>query len=128
MDFWIGTLAIFILAGVEVICFGWVFGIDRGLAEAHQGAKLRIPRMYRFVIKYVAPSYLVVVFIGFCVQRLPGYVRGLGEQPVAVATLLMVGMTFLVLYILAGRAQRRWQHDPPGLGTKEHTSPPRGSP
>jgi SNF family Na+-dependent transporter len=128
MDFWIGTIGIFILAGVEVICFGWAFGIDRGLVEAHQGAKLRIPRMYRFVIKYVAPSYLVVVFIGFCVQRLPGYVRGLGEQPVAVATLIMVGVTFLVLSTLAGRAQERWRREPPELEMKEHTLPPEGSP
>jgi neurotransmitter:Na+ symporter, NSS family len=35
MDFWVGTVAIFVLAGVEVVCFGWVYGVDRGLAEAH---------------------------------------------------------------------------------------------
>lgn len=124
MDFWIGTLAIFILAAVEVICFGWVFGIDRGLAEAHQGAKLRIPRMYRFVIKYVAPSYLVIVFLGFCVQKLPSYVRGLGEQPVAVATLLMVSLTYWALSTLAGRAQKRWQRDLLKAEGADRTFPP----
>jgi SNF family Na+-dependent transporter len=128
MDFWIGTLAIFVLAGVEVICFGWVFGIDRGLVEANQGAKLAIPRMYRFVIKYVAPSYLVVVFIGFCVQRLPSYLRGLGEQPVAVATLIMVGIVFLVLSTLAGRAQERWQRELPKVEARERSSAPKSSP
>lgn len=128
MDFWVGTLAIFILAGVEVICFGWVFGIDRGLAEAQHGAKLRIPKMYRFVIKYVAPSYLVIVFIGFCVQRLPGYVLGLGERPVAVATLVMVVLTYLVLWALAGRAQERWLREPPSYDEAEPPSPRKGAP
>src|SRR5690606_23829384 len=47
MDFWIGTFAIFILAAVQIICFGWVLGIDRGFEEAHMGAIIRIPRIYR---------------------------------------------------------------------------------
>ena len=32
---------------------------------------MRIPSIFRFIMKYVAPTYLVVVFVGFCVQNLP---------------------------------------------------------
>src|SRR6185503_8640519 len=59
MDFWVGTAGIFMLATAQTICFGWVFGVDRGLAEAHEGARLRIPAIFRVVIKYIAPLYLV---------------------------------------------------------------------
>ncbi|MGB5246841.1 MAG: hypothetical protein WBN34_09870, partial [Woeseia sp.] len=75
LDFWVGTFMIFIVAGVQIICFAWVFGIDKALAEAHIGAQLRIPRIFRFIIKYVSPTYLLIIFIGFCWNRVPDYVR-----------------------------------------------------
>lgn len=109
MDFWVGTVAIFMLAGVEVVCFGWLFGVDRGLAEAHRGAQLQIPSAYRFIIKYVAPVYLGAVFIGFCRQGLPAHVRALSARPVAGATLLLVALVFLLLVLLARRAEQRWE-------------------
>jgi len=108
MDFWVGTVAIFVLAGVEVVCFGWIFGVDRGVAEAHRGAQLRIPAVYRFVIKYVAPLYLAVVFISFCRQSLPAHVGAVLSQPVAGATLMLVALGFASLVALARRAEQRW--------------------
>lgn len=70
LDFWVGTFLIFVMAGVQIISFGWIFGIDRGWREIHEGASIRIPRVFRFIMKYVAPAYLVIVFVGFCVQNL----------------------------------------------------------
>jgi hypothetical protein len=107
LDFWIGTVAIFVLAGVEVVCFGWILGIDRGLAEAHRGAHLKIPRIYRVVIKYVAPAYLAAAFIGFCVQSLPEYLHALARRPVAALTIGMILVIFLGLVGAARRAERR---------------------
>ena len=83
IDFWVGTFMIFIMAAVQIICFGWVVGVDKGLAEAHEGAQIRIPRVYRYIIKYVAPLYLIVVFVGFCWQQIPGYVRTVLGDPEA---------------------------------------------
>ncbi len=34
-DFWVGTVFIYILAMVQAIIYGWVFGIERGDREAH---------------------------------------------------------------------------------------------
>ena len=36
-DFWVGSVRIFVLAIVQAILFGWIFGIRRGDAELHQG-------------------------------------------------------------------------------------------
>lgn len=77
IDFWVGTFFIFIMAAVQIICFGWVFGMERGMEEAHRGARMRIPKVYQFIIKYVAPVYLLVVFVGFCLQSVPPYLRTL---------------------------------------------------
>src|SRR5690606_35109743 len=35
MDFWVGSMAIYITATVQVLIFVWVIGVDRGFEEAH---------------------------------------------------------------------------------------------
>jgi SNF family Na+-dependent transporter len=70
VDFWVGTYLIFVLAMVQIIYFAWVFGIERGWKELHNGAAIQIPAVYKIVMKYVAPAYLIIVFVGFTVQNL----------------------------------------------------------
>jgi NSS family neurotransmitter:Na+ symporter len=109
IDFWVGTALIFVLATVQIICFSWVFGVDKGMAEANRGAHFRIPPIFRIIFKYVAPAYLLIVFAGFCIQNLPGYLRGLEANPVATATLGMVGAVLLFLIVATVVASRRWR-------------------
>ena len=109
MDFWVGTFAIFVLAAVEIVCFGWVLGVDRGLAEAHVGAEIRIPRIYRFLIQYVAPVYLITVFVGFCVQQLPSYAQQIASHDVARKTLVLVGVVLALLIVMLRVGERRWR-------------------
>lgn len=71
IDFWVGSFLIMVVAAVQIIAFGWIFGLERGIAEAHEGAQIKIPRFFQFVIKYVAPTYLLVVIGGFCWNNLP---------------------------------------------------------
>ena len=70
-DFWVGTVFIYILALVQAIIYGWIFGIERGDREAHVGAHLRIPKVVQYLLKYVAPIYLIVLFAAFCYENLP---------------------------------------------------------
>ncbi len=65
MDFWVGTFCIFLLATVQIICFGWVWGVKERVAELDQGALMKIPRVFLFIMKCVAPAYLLVVLGGF---------------------------------------------------------------
>jgi len=83
LDFWVGTFMIFVVAGTQIVCFAWIFGVDRGLAEAQVGAQIRIPRIYRFVIRYVSPTFLLVIFTGFCINNLPPYIRSVVGDPAA---------------------------------------------
>jgi extradiol dioxygenase family protein len=71
LDFWVGSFLILVVAAVQIIAFGWIFGLERGVAEAHEGAQMPIPKFFRFVIKYVSPAYLLVVIGGFCWNNLP---------------------------------------------------------
>ena len=70
-DFWVGTFFIFVLAMFQTFLYGWVLGIERGEQEAHRGSHLRIPRIVQYLLKYVAPLYLLVIFAAFCYFNLP---------------------------------------------------------
>ncbi len=109
MDFWVGTTIIFVLATVQIICFGWVFGVDRGWDEAHEGAKIRIPEPFRIVIKYIAPAYLLVVFVAFAFQSLPGRIDRLLEDPVAANTIVVILVVLIVLLVLTRIGEVRWR-------------------
>lgn len=61
MDFWGTTVCLVVFATIEVILFGWVFGIDRAWTELHAGSDIRIPRIYRFIIKYITPLMLLTI-------------------------------------------------------------------
>lgn len=64
LDFWAGTFALVLFAVIEVIIFSWVFKIDKGWEEMHKGADLRVPRFFKFAVKYITPVYMLVI-LGF---------------------------------------------------------------
>jgi neurotransmitter:Na+ symporter, NSS family len=109
MDFWLGTFAIFVLATVQIICFAWIWGIDKGAAELDQGALIKIPRVFFFIMKYVAPLYLIVILVGFAWQNLPGYLDTLLKNKVAVWTLGVVGLTLVILVAMLVVGEKRWR-------------------
>ena len=109
IDDWVGTFLIFILAMVQIICFSWVFGIDRGWKEAHQGALMRIPAFYKPIMKYVAPLYLILVFLAFCWQNLPSWVRSVMDEPLKQGALLLVFAVTVLLVICLRIGEKRWR-------------------
>jgi len=61
LDFWGGTVFLVIFATVEVILFSWVFGMENAWKEIHHGADMRVPRIYKYIIKYVTPLFLFAI-------------------------------------------------------------------
>lgn len=62
-DYWAGTVSLVVFATFEIILFAWVFGMDKGWAEITRGADIRVPVIYKFIIKYITPAFLLFVFI-----------------------------------------------------------------
>jgi len=103
LDFWAGTFLIFILATVQVLVFGWAFGVRRGLREADKGAAFPVPPIFGPVIKYACPAFLLAIFgmwvlvnvfgfrFGGGPAELSGYVKDLFVEPNPVAW-MAVGM------------------------------------
>jgi len=107
MDFWIGTFAIFLIATAQIVCFGWVWGVRRGAAELDQGALVRIPRLFFFIMKYVAPIYLIAVLVLFGWQKLPEYVGALRDKPVALHTMAFIAVLLIALLFLVRAGEKR---------------------
>ena len=68
-NIWGGTFLIVLFGLVQVVIFGWVFGMGRGWKELHTGADIRIPRIYRFIIKFVTPTYIAILLAVWFVQK-----------------------------------------------------------
>ncbi len=64
-DFWVGTLFLVVVALIEVVLAGWVFGTDKFWADLHRGADIRVPRVFYYIIKYVTPLGLLAILVGF---------------------------------------------------------------
>lgn len=68
LDFWGGTVCLVIFATVEAVLFAWVFGMDKAWTEMHVGSDITIPSVYRFVIKYITPTFLVIILLTWLYQ------------------------------------------------------------
>jgi len=63
-DYWAGTVSLVVFALAESILFAWIFGIDKGWRELLSGSDLQVPTVYKFIIKYITPLMLLLVFLG----------------------------------------------------------------
>jgi SNF family Na+-dependent transporter len=120
IDFWVGSFFILIVALVQIVGFGWITGVDRGLELAHEGARIVIPQFFRFVIQYISPVYLLVVIVGFCWQNFPDGVNADGSTKPGVITKALTDSDtqrtwFVILATIAGLVaitvlgSRRWR-------------------
>jgi NSS family neurotransmitter:Na+ symporter len=113
VDFWVGNVCIYIMATVQVILFGWVLGLERGMAELDRGAEIRLPRLLGFVIKYVSPLYLLIIFGLWLWQKLPERIMAVakveeGQPPVVAMSLGLIFVVLIFFALIISRSVRRW--------------------
>ena len=116
-DFWTGTFCLVVFALAEVVIFGHVFGIERGWREIIRGAEIRIPGLFRFVIRWVTPAMLAVILVGAVVKPsldwIPAFTRLFGEGSWSFAPDSVVGH-----FLHVDRPDYQW-FDPGGSPTSD---------
>ncbi|MFH0855831.1 MAG: sodium-dependent transporter [Candidatus Omnitrophota bacterium] len=110
LDFWGGTFFLVLFATIEVILFAWVFGMDEAWSQIHKGADMRVPKAYKFIIKYITPAFLFIIFgMWFAQEWLPViFMKNVPaiNQPFILATRIGLFALFLILAALVKIAWR----------------------
>jgi NSS family neurotransmitter:Na+ symporter len=127
MDFWVGTFLIFILATLQILLFGWVWGMRKGLDEANRGAPFRIPAFMGLIMKFISPAFLLLIFSLWLIfdvfgwnptggdPRLSSYIIDLFIQPNPVAILAVAFILLILFFVcLLLAASSRYQSKPEG--------------
>jgi hypothetical protein len=115
-DFWTGTFALVVFALGESFIFAYVFGMDRGWQEITQGADMKVPRIFRHVIKYVTPAFILVIFVA-------ALIKPAGDWSAAFASLAsgggwpLAGDSVIGKILHAGEPDYVW-FDADGRGTR----------
>ena len=111
LDFWGGTFCLVLFATVETILFGWIFGIEKAWEEIHHGADLRVPKLYKFIIKYVTPLFLFFILgFWFYQEGIPTILmKGVSplDKPYVLGIRIMLLGMLLVLAIMVKVAWRK---------------------
>jgi SNF family Na+-dependent transporter len=140
IDFWVGTVMLFIQATILVIIFAWGMGIEKGWAIAHEGAEMRIPIIYKFIIKYVTPAFLLIIFFLFVLQNVfgwnysfshpqfnpTGYIKDLvGDKPSFVARLSVAWIAIITVFslVLVNIAGKNWDRRNGTPNTQQENPP-----
>lgn len=63
-DYWAGTVSLVVFAMFEIILFAWVFGIENAWSEINRNADMKVPIIFKYIIKFVTPVILIAVFLG----------------------------------------------------------------
>ena len=85
------------MATIQVVFFAWVFGIEKGLREANRGASFRIPPFVGFVMKYVTPTFLIVIFILWIYNSAGDYLKAAAKNPDVLVTI--IGLVLLAAFV-----------------------------
>ncbi len=110
-DFWVANILIFIMAGVQVFMFGWVLGLKTSMAELERGAAIKIPRFYCFVMKYVSPLYLLVVFVAWAFLSMPDYLAVIRDNKVVQMSIGFMTLVMLFNFFVTAQAVTHWEKE-----------------
>jgi len=81
LDFWAGTFGLVVFAAIEVVLFSWVFKIRKGWVEMHKGADLKVPRIFKFILTYITPVYLLILLAVWTYQDAVKEFLMTGKEP-----------------------------------------------
>jgi SNF family Na+-dependent transporter len=113
LDFWGGTFFLVLFATIETILFAWVFGMEKAWDEIHKGADMAVPRIYKFIIKYITPLFLFFILGMWLFQEwLPIiFMKNVpaADRSFVLATRIGLIAVFLALAILVKIAWRKRQ-------------------
>ncbi len=116
-DFWIGSFLIYVLATIEIFTIAYIFGAGKLIREANVGSMIQLPHWFRFVLKYISPLYLVIIFLFWAYQKTPEYIERIQHDTVtrvSIGFILLMTFFFTVLIMTAAKRWNQLEKTPSG--------------
>lgn len=117
-DFFIGTLCFFMSAMVMMILFSWKLSVDDGLRDLNEGSAMSIPRIYRFIMKFVTPTFLLSIFLFWLAQNIwgkqaaPVAALGRGEHGAVIPMAFFAAYALFLIFITTASVRHKIYHGP----------------
>lgn len=112
LDYWAGAIGLVVFALLEVVVFGWIFGMEKGWAEIGKGALLRPAPVFRFILKYVTPLYLAGILGFWAWMELPSRMALEGvpaeSLPYRVGARLLMAVLLFGTFWTVHKASAHW--------------------
>lgn len=107
MDYWAGTVGLVALAFLELVVFVWIFGIDNAWRELNRSAQIRIPVIFKYIMAYVTPLFIIVIMVAFAKDL---FIKAVTFDTMGqlIARLLMITI-FVVLAVMYWYSRSRKQ-------------------
>ncbi len=108
MDYWAGTFGLVVFALCEVIIFMWFFGADKAFDEITTGAEIKIPYLYKYIMKYVTPAILTIIMLWWLINdAIPTFMlKNVKPEnvPFVIGTRIGMFLILLTLFVLIYKA------------------------
>lgn len=63
LDYWAGTFLLVVIGFLEVVIFAWIWGMKKGWKEITNGADIKVPQFFYYVIKYITPACILTILV-----------------------------------------------------------------
>ena len=71
LDFWVGTMGLVLFALFEAVVFFWIYDSKKAWEEMTRDNDIKIPKIFYYIMKFVAPTFLIIILISWVFEYLP---------------------------------------------------------
>ena len=112
IDFWVGSLILYVTTGLNLIFFNQVWGTQNGMKELADGSAMRIPSCAAFIIRWITPVIMVTIFAAWIYQELfitrSPYVANIVEGRIGAILPLVWAVGITVFFCIVAATSRRF--------------------
>ena len=112
IDFWVGSLILYVTTSLNLIFFNQVWGTENGMKELSDGSAIRIPRAAAFVIRWISPVIMVTIFAAWLYQELfitrSPYVANIVEGRTGAILPLVWALGITLFFCIVAATSRRF--------------------
>ncbi len=127
LDFWLGTLSLYVSSALFLIVFRFIWGTPAGLAELRSGSLIPINRGIAFLINWVTPAIMIFIFLAWLYQNLfvkqSYHITNLLEGKIGAILPLAWVLIVTIFFCLVAHTSPRFRHRNKDLETKYDREP-----